>query len=495
MRGHMQRLAPAILALCCGLRPAPAAAHSFGRVYNLPVPVWMYLYGAAAALALSFVMIGYFVTERAAGAAPRSRDLSGSAVDRAIHRWRVMPLLKLTSVAGLALCLATGFLGTPNPYGNFNMTFFWVVFVLGLTYLTALVGDVYAAVNPWRVIAVAIGRIWTGFAHGRLRYPPALGYWPALAFYLVFIWIELFGKTGPFSLAVILSAYTGVNLLGVWLVGARAWFRYCEFFSVFFRLVATLAPLEYVPAQQAADGRRRLRLRPPFSGLLQDRPEHISLLVFVLFMLASTAFDGLHETAPWRRLFWVDLYHAALADRVGHNPLVAFPAMNRLYHLWQSLWLIAAPFIYLVVYLAFVTLAKLAARSELSLRDMALRFALPLLPIALVYNITHYYTLIQIQGVKITSLASDPFGRDWNLFGTGDWFQYAIIPNPITVWHVQVVLIVLGHIVSVYIAHLVALRSFPTRRQATLSQLPMLMLMVLFTTVGLWILAQPIAGG
>ena len=30
--------------------PSTAAAHSFGRMYNLPVPFWMYAYGAAAAL-------------------------------------------------------------------------------------------------------------------------------------------------------------------------------------------------------------------------------------------------------------------------------------------------------------------------------------------------------------------------------------------------------------------------------------------------------------
>jgi hypothetical protein len=37
------RLGAALAALlCCG----PVAAHSFGRIYNLPVPIWLYLYGA-----------------------------------------------------------------------------------------------------------------------------------------------------------------------------------------------------------------------------------------------------------------------------------------------------------------------------------------------------------------------------------------------------------------------------------------------------------------
>jgi hypothetical protein len=53
-------------------------------------------------------------------------------------------------------------------------------------------------------------------------------------------------------------------------------------------------------------------------------------------------------------------------------------------------------------------------------------------------------------------------------------------------------LILFDHIISVYVAHLVALRVCPTRRQALLSLLPMLGLMVAFTVAGLWILAQPL---
>jgi len=50
-------------------------------------------------------------------------------------------------------------------------------------------------------------------------------------------------------------------------------------------------------------------------------------------------------------------------------------------------------------------------------------------------------------------------------------------------------------IVSVYFAHVEAIRIFPTARKAVISQLPMLALMVLFTTIGLWILSLPIASG
>lgn len=482
------RCAKAVVLVACLWVPTLAQAHSFGQIYVLPVPVWLYLYGAAAALALSFVVTGYMLRSASPGTAVCVREIGDTAWVKLAHR--LLPVMQAFSVVGLLLCIATGLWGTKNPYGNFNMTFFWVVFVLGLAYSTAVVGNIYAFVNPWRIIAKALGR----FNQGRVAYPRFLAYWPALALYLAFIWIELFSHSTPYSLACLLLAYTALNLAGVWLVGSRAWFGYCELFSVFMRLIASMAPLGY-RFYDNGERQQRVVLRTPFTGVLRENVTSISLLLFVLFMLSSTAFDGLHETQVWRKLFWVDLYQAGLSQWVGTNPLVAFPKMNHLYGYWQTFWLLVSAFVYLAVYLFFIWMSKLAGRSALSVRALALRFAMTLLPIALVYNITHYYTLVQSQGVKIISLASDPFNWGWNLFGTAHWFAYTIVPDVITVWHVQVSLIVAGHIVSVYLAHRVALQTFSTRRRATLSQLPMLVLMVIFTTAGLWILAQPISGG
>lgn len=482
-----------VVALALALLPAAAGAHSFGRIYNLPVPFWLYAYGAAAALLLSFVMVGYFVSTQGATRAPWSRELGDTGWMRAARRLRLLTVLRLLSVGGLLLCLLTGFFGNRNPYLNFNMTFFWVVFVLGFAYLTALVGDVYAAINPWRVLCEGLEKTWHGFTQGRLRYPARLGYWPALLLYMAFIWIELLGSTRPFSLAVILLAYSGLNFLGVWLIGSRDWFRYGEFFSVFLRLTAKMAPLDYAPATTPGQ-RGRLRLRAPFAGLLETRAENLSLLLFVLFMLSSTAFDGLRMTVPWYRLFWSDPFNL-ITPLIGSHPIQAYPVLRGIYLTYESVCLLLSPFVYLAVYLGFIALTKWITRSPRGVMELALCFALTLLPIALVYNITHYYTLILTQGLKIISLLSDPFGWGWDLFRTRHLFRAPILPDMGFIWHSQVGLILFGHIVSVYLAHVEALRLFPDRRQALLSQLPMLLLMVLFTTAGLWILAQPIQTG
>ena len=92
-------------------------------------------------------------------------------------------------------------------------------------------------------------------------------------------------------------------------------------------------------------------------------------------------------------------------------------------------------------------------------------------------------------------MMSDPFSLGWNLLGTNGSFRDPIILDAGTVWHTQVALILSGHIVSVYLAHVEALKVFPDRRYAALSQAPMLALMVLLTTAGLWILSLPIDAG
>lgn len=56
----------------------------------------------------------------------------------------------------------------------------------------------------------------------------------------------------------------------------------------------------------------------------------------------------------------------------------------------------------------------------------------------------------------------------------------------------QVFIILAGHVASVLLAHRVALQVFASRREAVVSQLPMLLLMVGFTVSGLWILSQPL---
>lgn len=478
---------PACAAAAFCFASPSASAHTFGTVYNLPVPFWMYAYGATAALVVSFAIVAFFAAVPTAGTAARGVDRTTGSTARVGWQW--LTLVRLLSVLMLALAIVAGFVGTQIPSANVNMTLFWIVFVLGCFYLTALCGDVYGLANPWRALCTFIELASPKAFRPRVPYPSWLAYYPSLVLYGAFIWIELFGHSQPRSLAVGLLAYTAINLAGATIVGKDAWFRHGEFFAVMFRLAGKIAPIEYVKETGAVE-RYVIRLRKPVLGLLDEPPEHGSLLLFVLFMLSSTAFDGIHETLPWVNVFWKDIYPtlAALTKR-PYLDLVGF------YYYWQWAMLVMSPFVYLVIYLFFVWLAKVFAASSVPVRTLALQFAFSLVPIAFVYHITHYYTLLVSQGVNIVRLISDPFGFGWNLFGTADSIATPIVLDASGVWHTQVSLILAGHIVGVYLAHIEALRNFPNPRRAIVSQLPMLLLMVLLTTAGLWILSLPIAAG
>lgn len=486
MRSTQKRLS---FAVCAMAAASNASAHFFGVLYSLPIPFWMYAYGAAAALVVSFILVGYFVNAGSMQGNFRSRVLTDGPIAKAVRHPALLAWLRMLSVFGLFLTIATGLIGSASPYDSFTMTLFWIAFVLGFTYLCALLGDVYAVINPWRALYLSLARCVPRSLDPPYKYPARLGYWPALALYILFIWVELFGHAGPRALALSLLAYTAITLGGCFFFGVRDWIRYGEFLSVFLRLIGKMSPFEF---GHGPGGIRCLRVGRPFMSLVTKEPCHASLVVFVLAMLSSTAFDGAHETLPWVSLFWKGIY-PLLQPAVITLSAQPYAAASNLYYAWQWLMLPLSPFIYYGVYLLFIVLTKLAAKSDLSVGELGGRFALTMIPIAFVYNVTHYYTLLITQGPNLLTQISDPFGKGWNLLGTAEWNVPPIIPSAGFVWHSQVWLILAGHIVSVYLAHLQALQLFASTRQATASQLPMLLLMVIFTTVGLWILSLPIA--
>ena len=447
--------------------PKPVSAHAFGILYNLPVPFWLYLYGAAAALLVSFLIIGYFINKK-----DHEIDYPIKPLFSLSNNFQ--PFLKAISVFLFLLTILTGLFGDDSSFSNFNMTFFWVLFLLGFTYFSAIVGEVYSVMNPWRVLVEWFEKF-HGQIKGQFKYPKKSSYWPAFVLYFLLIWIELFGTSSPYKLSLILLQYTLINFFGAFAFGKESWFKYCEFFSIFFRLVSRVSIFE--------KRNKRVFLRPPFVGLIKESVESFSLLVFILFMLSSTAYDGFHTTLPWIRLSIK--FSESFGGVLGDNG----------YQIIQRTGLLLSPFVFLAIYLILVGLMKILMRSKLTLSELARKFAFSLIPIALVYNVAHYYTLLLTQGQEIIRLISDPFGFGWNLFGTANFSSNPAILDAGFVWHSQVAIILIGHIAAVYLSHIVAIELFPSQKKAVFSQLPILALMVIYTTAGLWILSQPIRSG
>lgn len=475
--------------------PETAAAHSFGRIYTLPIPLEYYGWAASIVLVVSFVIAALFARSSERQTSFRQLEINASG-----PAWAVFFLtLQGLCLALLVLAVLSGFVGHPNSNVNVNMTLFWIVFVLGFAYFSALIGGLFERINPLENVTEGLARClaWVipKFRNGVFQYPATLlGYWPATLLYLGFIWVELFGRTTPFVLSQWLLGYALFNVVGALVFGSRPWFRYVELFSVFLRLLSMCSPLCLQRQRSVSDSSTsttkawRWSIRWPFSGLVGKTPEHVSLVAFVLCTLAATAYDGFHETVPWLRFFW-STFIPWLDPGIGW---AAVQKYRSLLTYWQWGGLLVAAISYFFLYFLAVWLGKLLARSHLGLGYLLRSFSYSLIPIALVYHASHYYSLVETEGPRIFPLLSDPFGKGWDLFGTADWFRYSIIPDMEITWHAQVGLIVIGHIVSVIIAHKAALAVFDDRRSAALSQIPMLFLMIAYTVAGLWILALPL---
>ena len=424
---------------------------------------------------ISFVLIGKFVSQSGSNFSYPKLDASKLAHADFFTSDSSNFLIKVASVLIFIVTLSAGFLGPKIATTNFATLFVWIIFWLGLTYFIALFGNIWSVANPWKIVVKLLETIKGREFIGLIKYPRKLGYLPALILYYGFIWLELLSNgwgAKPAYLAIIILAYSLLNFAGAILFGKKIWFKYCEFFSVYFKLIGKLSPINIIG--------KRIFLRPPFVGLLDKETGRFSLLLFIIFMLSSTAFDGFRSTITWRK---VDSVVSQLA--VGADS----------YQIIESALLALSPVFFLVLYLYAIVFIKTIVKTNYSFWELSTKFTYSLIPIALAYNIAHYYTLLLIQGQSVITAVSDPFENSWNLFNTASYKINVGVVSAGFVWHSQIAVIIIGHIAAVYIAHVIALRVFPSHKAAIISQIPMLILMIVYTMTGLWILSQPLTLG
>ncbi len=490
-----------LLLLPALLYARPAFAHGLGRSHDLPLPVWLYLYGAVAAVLVSFVPISLFADRRHAPQGYPRFDLLRIRLLRTLLTARpLLTGLRLLSVALFSLVVLSGFFGQQSSSSNFAPTFVWITWWVGFSFFTAFVGNVWPLLNPWKILfewADTLARrlgAKGGLGLG-VSYPAALGVWPAVVFYAAFVWLEVVfeGSAVPEYLAFFVVVYSVLTWWGMLIFGKETWLKGGEAFSVFFGLLGRFAPTEtrvrgaelcegcsgacgtaeegcvncYECFAKAPPEDRELNLRPPAVGLARPDPAPPGGVFFVVLVLAGVSYDGLVVTPTW----------------AGLQDFVPVP---------ETLGLLALPLLLLAVYLVFVKSSQLLGGGSLRFGRLAAAYVYSLVPIAIAYQVAHYYTFFLAQGRRIAHLVSDPFGWGWNLFGTAGYGLNAVIIEANFVWYSQVALIVVGHVIAVYLAHLVALRMLENRRKALRSQLPMLALMILYTVFSLWVLSQPV---
>jgi hypothetical protein len=459
------RRAPAVLTaavLAAALIPSVAEAHGLVQRQQLPIPQWLLFYSAAAVLVISFFALAVLWPK------PRLeegawRPLPGG---RAIASAPVQVLCGAIGVGLLVVTILGGYLGPDSALDNWAPTFVMIIVWVGLVFTSILFGDIFKAFSPWR----ALGRL---LPQRRRAYPEQLGRWPAAVGLFVFVWIELVSGWGedPPMLATAIVGYTVFTLALQCVYGVETWTERGEAFAVYFNLFARLSIFE------TRDG--VVGVRRPLGGLpsLEQMPGTVA---FATVMIGTVSFDGLSQGALWQDI------SSGVVDTLGFlDPLNASRVAATL-GLLGGVLLVAG----------FYRLGIEGARTvggQLTYEQLERGFVHSLVPIAAVYVAAHYLTFLVFEGQAIGYLASDPFNQSWDLFGTVNaGIDYTVFPQE-SAWYVQVAVVVLGHVAALTLAHDRALVLYGDSRLAVRSQYWMLGVMVGFTSLALWLLAQAAA--
>jgi hypothetical protein len=434
----------------------PALAHGIGGRTDLPVPRWLFVFGAGTALIVSFVALSTLWTEprfeQRATPSARLSWIQSVLTNRGLE-WTIRSVMLLFFIV-VAMASARRASDTETIGPIVVYAWFWV----GLAIAHALFGNLWATLSPFDTIGRLVG--FDEEENPPRPYPQAWGRWPAAVLLFAFVWVELVQPFGsiPGALGILIVVYTLIQIAGMHTFGRRTWIENGEAFGVYFGLISGIAPL-------ARDRDGRVVVRPFLSGLAQIPPRP-GLLAVILVALGSTTFDGVSRTVVWTN--WT----------AGLGGLVRTAAFT-------GGMLVVIGFVALAYLIAMRAAARVVGGHR---RSLAVRFAHSLVPIVLAYVVAHYFSFLLLEGQLGLVRLSDPFGVGWSLFGTDDWVINLALLSPTTIWYVQVAAIVIGHGGGVVVAPDRAI-ALCERAAAVRTQYALLAVMILFTASGLMILS------
>ncbi len=430
--------------------------HGLGGAQDLPISRGLAITGAAAAVAVSFVVLAVAWRRPRYDAATSGRPAPAwltSFVDSAW--WR--GLLRLVGLLALVYLIVVAAFGKDlliNPIFGIFYVWIWV----GVPVASLFLGRVWRAISPFRLISTGIARIAGGEPDdGIFRYPERLGMWPAALGLFAFVWMELVypHNVDLSPVRLWLGLYLGVMIIGGALFG-NSFYGRADPFEVYSSLVA----------QVSVWGRRdgALVLRSPLANL-DATPATPGLIGVIAVLFGSTAFDAFRDSTRW------------LTFIQGHDVST---------YLQNELGLLA--FCLAVGLIFWLACSATGVGPDQPRTQLPNKLAFSVVPIVIGYIVAHYLSFLVEIGTQTLVQASDPLSNGSNLFGTaGLTVPYWLSYHPTLLAEVKVLAVVAGHVVGVIAAHERAIKLLPRKHQLT-GQLPLLAAMITFTVGGLYLL-------
>ncbi len=502
-------------------------------------PEWMYYCSIALVLVVSFGLFEW-IERRWASA---NTDVPPKEARLDLMRFHPLRWLytsrpfrffcQLAMVLAFFLIIAAGLFGKQDPGLNIAPILTWTVWWGGLVVVIMFAGKAWCYVCPWDAVAGWMEklRFWRKNDEGlslNLEWPRAIrNILLATLLFVGLTWIELGFEVTMKPRA---TAYLGIAMLLLAIVSAFLFQRksFCRYGCLVGRVSGLYALFSGIEIRsrdeevcQACRGKECIRgsreaygcptfvypgglqsntyciqcgeclqtcpkdnlavnLRPWGSDLTVVSQPRTDEAYLALLMLSITAFHGLTMTPAWTELTdW-------LGQKLTIVPLISFSA-------GMTAIMLAPILIYgLLVMVSYRigTASGAGAGRELRYHDYFIRYAYALLPIALFYHLAHNLEHLLIEGPKAFKLALDPFGWGWNSSMTADFSVPPLVSLDI-LWILQILLVLVGHVYSLWAAGRVSANIFGDRKAALLSQLPMLVGMICFSVFSLWLLKQP----
>ncbi len=487
-----------------------AHAHGFGERYDLPVPMSLVIACACLVVALTFLVSATWSSNKFLSNLGELVDINHFGLETTFQSTLKNQVAGVFSTGLLLLCFSTATWGSEDALMNFAPTFIWIIWWIGCSFCVVIFGNFWPSIDPWRSTYRLIHFIFKFKYENvldqhilqrhtpRWRYPSSLGLWLGVIGLLTWCGLEIIYPIAsmPRQLSLFIAAYSLWNWMGMWGFGMEVWCKNADVFSIYFRHLASLHSLFKTKKSSCPS---------EVSNTVTDqiptqRGYALSQIAFVIAMIATVLFDGLHAGSAW---LWFEStlskWNFFSADINGYRSGVL--GLFLIWFLFLLIYLVTCQFTLWTIDLFFHQKSNPSKDTHPHRIDFVSTghiFLKSLLPIAFAYLIAHNFSSLFIQGQNIIALASDPLGLMWNIFGTASYYpDIALIDAKVT-WYVATCSIVMGHIASVFMGHRAALALSHQSIQSISSRfiwvlnLPMTFLMIAFTALSLSIIAEPL---
>ncbi len=491
-------LRPCLSFVAASFLPNVGWSHGFGERYDLPVPMIWVIAAACCVVLLSFLITPFI--QHASGNVTSRRllyfQLDGpvSAMSTQNSWWS--QTLKVISVSLLMLTWSAAMWGSADPLMNFSPTFIWIIWWLGTSFVCILFGNVWHHIDPWlavfkgcsqlrRFVQVRPKEHSGPLETFRLRWPSKLARWPACAMLLCWSAIEIIYPIAsmPHRVGFCIAAYSLTTWTGMWLFGPSTWRHHADGFSLYFELTSQ--------ARNMLLG----KTAGSMAKIEKNTSATWSTVGLVIAIFTSVLFDGLHAGPGWL-IFekWASRIAIFQTDVNGY--LMGSTGL-------LTLWLLLCCTYVFTCFATSRMLVFIAQNKNMQVDSQSLTlefsnaFLASMMPIAMAYLIAHNFSSFVIQGQNIIALASDPMGWGWNIWGTSHYYPDVGLVDAKFTWYVATLSIVIGHVVSVIMAHRVAClfcTQLASKQNfwALILNIPMTLVMIGFTALSLTLIAEPL---